>query len=316
MKIAVISHSQVHPRQYLFFGYMSRSDIKILQIYPSSWGPLKREGGFPVSFEGNMALYTFPPAALNLLQDFKPDIIYYQGEWWSRQGLLSLGWAQQLNSKFSIFCWENLRQVESEEQKAILRGAAVVVCGNWEARSIVREYAKWTVRIPQVGLDTDLFKPMNVEKKYDLLYIGRPAPEKGLEYVRRVAEKLGLTYSFGEGYTPYTDLPRVYNSAKVFVMFSYAIPEWKEQFLPYASAEALSCGLPVVSSNTGSIPEWGGQAPMVVFVNEKDEKGLERTLKGIFSQPIPKSEMGREWVRHNLSKEVVAQQLLEVFERL
>ena len=315
MRITIISHSLVHDRQRLFFDYMGRSDIKVQQVYPSTWGPLRRQGGFPVIFEGDIAHYAFTGETFNHIDEFHPDLIYYQGEWWSEQAKVSLQWAKLLGSKFAIFCWENIHPVQYDFHKEILRNADVVVCGNWEAVHIVKPYSKRIARIPQVGLDTDVLKPVDVEKKYDVLFKGRATPEKGIDYVTQVTQNLGLKLSLGEEYVEYRDLPRVYCSAKVFVMFSYATPDWKEQF-NYAVIEALLCGLPVVASASGSMPEWFGQAPQVIFVRERDEAGLERVLKQVFSQPIPKSEMGREWVKHNFSKEVIAQQLLEVFERL
>lgn len=77
------------------------------------------------------------------------------------------------------------------------------------------------------------------------------------------------------GFVPLEDLVYLYNEATVFAM-----PSLYEGFgLPVL--EAMSCGCPVVTARTGSLPEIAGDA--VFYVDPQDEKsialGIEKVLK-------------------------------------
>lgn len=56
------------------------------------------------------------------------------------------------------------------------------------------------------------------------------------------------------GSAPYTGMPRIYRAADLFVLPSIAMPTWQEQF-GMSLIEAMACGLPVISTYSGAIPE-------------------------------------------------------------
>lgn len=77
------------------------------------------------------------------------------------------------------------------------------------------------------------------------------------------------------GYVPESDLPTLYNGAKIL-----AIPSIHEGFgLP--ALEAMACGTPVLSSNTSSLPEVVGDAAVQVNPYNVDEiaNGLRRLIE-------------------------------------
>ena len=76
------------------------------------------------------------------------------------------------------------------------------------------------------------------------------------------------------GFVSNEDLVLLYNSATVFAM-----PSLYEGFgLPIL--EAMSCGCPVVTSQSGSIPEIGGDAPF--YVDPYDIDNIAQGLKKVF----------------------------------
>ncbi len=79
------------------------------------------------------------------------------------------------------------------------------------------------------------------------------------------------------GYIPDSELPALYRGAELFVF-----PSLKEGFgLPVL--EAMACGVPVISSNSSSLPEVVGDAGLLV--NPEDEREIAQAILKILNSP-------------------------------
>ena len=180
------------------------------------------------------------------------------------------------------------------------------------------------------GVDTDLFSPGTSERarlglddeEFIILFVGWLLPRKGLDFlilalrelvhdpslrdyrfrlavvgegagkdrveelVRRV--ELGDHCSF-LGSFPYGEMPAVFRSADAFVLPSIAMTEWQEQF-GMSLIEALACGIPVVSTYSGAIPEIAGDAALLCQPN--DFLSLYEALKELAGDPALREELG------------------------
>ena len=87
------------------------------------------------------------------------------------------------------------------------------------------------------------------------------------------------------GYVPDEDLVHLYNGAQALVF-----PSLEEGFgLP--AVEAMACGLPVVVSNTGSLPEVTAGAG--VYFDPRDPAELERALERVLADPGLRRELSQ-----------------------
>lgn len=78
-------------------------------------------------------------------------------------------------------------------------------------------------------------------------------------------------------YVPEKDLPSIYQEALVFIY-----PSFYEGFgIPIL--EAMSCGTPVIISNTSSMPEVGGDA--AIYINPKSILSIQKALKEVINSP-------------------------------
>lgn len=168
---------------------------------------------------------------------------------------------------------------------------------------------------PQTGVDTEQFSPaaadgdalerLGVDPSGPVvLYTGRLAPEKGLDTlldtVPAVAEQHpDVTYllvgdgpenaalreqidSAGIGDSvvliderqPYDLMPGIVASSTVFVYPSETTADWAEQF-GYSVVEAMSCGVPPIVSDCGSLPSVVDDAGVVVPEANADALGTE-----------------------------------------
>lgn len=134
--------------------------------------------------------------------------------------------------------------------------------------------------IPSIYINHDIFQPRSEPKEYDLIFVGRLAENKGIELFLEVAKTLNLkTLIVGDGplrtfcklkiENCRKDLPKgeklkidmhgwakdsqevadFLNKSKLFVLTSY------NEGGPRVVAEAMACGVPVLATPVGIIPD-------------------------------------------------------------
>lgn len=112
------------------------------------------------------------------------------------------------------------------------------------------------------------------------------------------------------GYVDDSDAPTLYSGALLF-----AFPSLYEGFgLP--PLEAMSCGVPVISSNTSSMPEIIGEAG--ILINPKDKKGWVRAILNVLGNPGLQKEMIKKGLiqAEKFSWEDIARKTISVYERV
>ena len=153
--------------------------------------------------------------------------------------------------------------------------ADAVICYTPEMRTEMENWGIGTenVRIIHNGVNTEFFKPLNnIQKEYDLIWVGRYVPGKGIEFliqalnelkkqvnnfkvimvgsgplkksIEEMTDKSNLknNVSFIENISN-DEMLYYYNKSKLFVLPSI------EEGVPRTILEAMSCGLPVICSD-------------------------------------------------------------------
>ena len=111
----------------------------------------------------------------------------------------------------------------------------------------------------------------------------------------------------------YDRMPEVFRAADVFVLPSIATPEWQEQF-GMSLIEAMACGVPVVSTYSGAIPEIAGEAGVLCQPN--DFLSLYEALKELSEDAGKRKELadaGRQRALERFTLDAYSHGLDEVY---
>lgn len=113
----------------------------------------------------------------------------------------------------------------------------------------------------------------------DLVFVGKFQKEH-LTFIRnnRLGKRVKLL-----GIVSDQDLPLIYNAATIF-----AFPSLYEGF-GNPPLEAMACGLPVISSKRGSLPEILGDCPL--YLNPRDEISLANAIFALYANPHKRDQM-------------------------
>jgi len=207
------------------------------------------------------------------------------------------------------------------EQWAFRTAAAAYVCSSGAGAVLRAKGYRGDLRLIPLGVDPAVFAPRPPAERLPLCaalgldparpvigYLGRLHPEKGIRVLLEAVAGLpgaqlallgdgpqraalaaaaaagglaGRVHFFGA--VPRPDLPRYLVCCDALAVPSLTTPTWKEQF-GRIIVEAALCGVPVVGSSSGSIPELIGETGIVV--PEGDAAALRAALTGLLADPV------------------------------
>lgn len=202
------------------------------------------------------------------------------------------------------------------------------------------------------AVDTEKFKPGPKDlglarewglppKAFTVLYVGRLAASKGVFVLLEAFERLAAVEKniflllvgkdeegIGEwvkkrnmegrvrlaGFVPYEKITAYFRLSDLFVLPSLPTKGWVEQF-GYVLVEAMACGVPVLGSDCGAIPEVVGEPRRIFKAGSADE--LSRLILGWKRRPqaIQRAKARRRAVE-NFSSEKLSRSIAEIYSGL
>lgn len=116
---------------------------------------------------------------------------------------------------------------------------------------------------------------------------------------KTLASELGIAQNVKWlGPLPAAKMPNFYRSCNTIVVPSMSTPTWREQF-GRVPVEAMACGIPVISSNSGSLPEVVADAGIIV--PEQDSEALGKALKLLINSEAEQKRLSAIGLKHVLA---------------
>ena len=134
----------------------------------------------------------------------------------------------------------------------------------------------------------DLVKTQMPQAK--LVLVGDGPARPGIE--RTVAERGWAETVILTGTIKNRDLPPYFRVADVFVAPSITTRKWEEQ-VGMTNIQAMACGVPVVSTRSGAIPEYVPDGVAGILVPERDPQALAEAILRLLSDEGLRRRMGK-----------------------
>jgi glycosyltransferase involved in cell wall biosynthesis len=243
------------------------------------------------------------------------------------------------------------------EEKLLEKAKKIIAVSHFTKRELLEYYKvpEEKIRVIHNGVDVNKFKPAQDKNKIKqelgfspndltILSVGRLYARKGLftliesvpAVIRRFknakflisgkgqsdemrkliayAEKIGVKDNIiFTGYYPDKKLPRLYQAADVFAFSTFY------EHHPFAVLEALSTGLPVVTTSVGGIPETIESGKNGFLVEPFNPKQFADRILYSLGHPAEASEMGllaRKTILEQFDWRIVVKDVLRVYDEV
>ncbi|MDK2789540.1 MAG: hypothetical protein PWP15_47 [Methanothermococcus sp.] len=211
-----------------------------------------------------------------------------------------------------------------------------IVSSNEDYNYVIKNYGVRNIIVNPNYINTDLFKPMNIKKEKDIIFVGRLSKQKNIFNLIKAFKSLNYDldiYGDGElkekieelikdlklddkvklkGTVPNSELPSILNQYKIYVLPSFY------EGMPKTLLEAMACGLPCLGTDVEGTRE-------VIIHGENGwltNTDLESINKGIVKLMEAKNlrkklgENARKTIEEKYSLKKVVDMEIEVYENL
>jgi glycosyltransferase involved in cell wall biosynthesis len=228
------------------------------------------------------------------------------------------------------------------EKKAFSCADVGIVTSSWQRDIVIKQYNVEPAKIKVIPnyVITDVFKLYpEIQKKYDLIFVGRSGNQKNINNLLKAIQylktknknislimiggccdnneireivnqyRLNVTY---KGNISNFELPYVLNQTKVFILPSYY------EGHPKALLEAMSCELPCVGSDVFGIKE-DIQHMETGYLCKTDYKSIAKAIETVLSDDLLQKKLGenaREYILKKYSIDKILKMELEVIQEV
>ena len=323
-------HVQTGARSRVIVGKGTRHDYPVGECIEVPFGSLPNRNQKAVDvalgrigFGRANIRRTVRPALEALTPDYKGAIVAYNSP-----ASMNLFRAKCPGATIALYCQNSLfASYGTSEANRTLKGAdRVICCSNFIKDELERKLGRRDDRLVTVhnGSDTDMFRPSDEvpQGRPRILFVGRVIPDKGPNLLLSAAVKLaekGLDFEVrvvgSAGFNARADLTPFERSLRelanklgdkvVFVPFQdrvqvvgeyrsatiFCAPSNWEDPCPLIVPEGMACGLPVVASRKGGIPEVGQDT--VLYFNPPNSDELAEQLEKLLMDPALRRDLGQ-----------------------
>lgn len=286
------------------------------------------------------------------IEDFKPDIIHSQHIWI----ISSIATQYKIPVLITCHGSDIMGYNESTKFHNYAKNAAkcckkIIAISNKNEKDIKRIYKEDKCKVITMpnGYDTNVFyrekckrsdilKEFNINREYDKIvcFAGRLAKNKGVDILLKSAkiyeapnvltiiagdgqehvplvslkEKLGLKNVEFVGNQDHNTLRKIYSISDVC-----AVPSREEAF-GLVALEAIACGIPVIATKQGGIPDFVTKDVGILVEPENVEELADNIEKVLYGKIKFDTEYLEKYAKNNYSEEKLMNKLMEIYKEI
>ncbi len=369
MRLAVVSHPCVTPINQDFYARVqARTGWEVAILLPRRW---KNEYGqcrverwpafrgeliaLPVALAGNIPLHVYLTRLARAFRLLQPDAVYVHHEAYGAATFQAVRAARGLgNVPVGFYSAQSLEKrypwPVAQMERSVYRRADFALPVSADVANVLESKGfQGRTEVLPLPVDTERFRssneqPRNGSRPFTAGFVGRLAPEKGVETVleairlldRRDARllvigdgpaRVKLEATAGEigirdrvtwaGYVQHDAVAHAYGEMDVLVVPSQTVPQWKEPF-GRVVIEALAFGVPVIASDSGELPHLVNPTEGGWTFPEGKPQALAGALAHVHDSPAEAHQRGvsgREAVERLFDADVIADRFATIVDR-
>ncbi len=264
----------------------------------------------------------------NLVHQYKPSILHVAETYFAYTHQALQLKKQGLVKTIISTCWETIpHNNETLTRKRQWKHEAIKLIDHFivptfkAKQALVKEGVKsQRISLIRVGVDLDKFHPNSKPKRTKTLtitYLGRRVAEKGIDDLIQATHQLAhLNFKLQLiHHLPYNQTPEAYRQTDIFVLPSRQTETWEEQY-GMVLVEAMASGLPIITTQTGAIPEVVGDSALLV--PDKSPQQLALALETLLTNPALRLKLARKArarAEKYFDRQLIAKQLEKLYNR-
>ena len=335
MKIALLAPSRsIHTQKWALFYQSQGIDVKVYTFkdhYSEDNAKLVPTVVLPKSLPGKASYLAAAPALKKMLKEWQPDVLH--SHFVSSYGLLGamVNYKKYFVSVWGkdIFDFPKKSKLNKKLIEFTLSKATAIFSTSHVMAKETNLYTNRFVEVTPFGVDVNIFYPETIdeqpsdkiivgtvkalEDKYGIadlvkgfalfhkefpnseLVITGDGPQRA-EY-EQLSQDLGIdSVTTFTGKVPNTEVPNVIRKMTIF-----AVPSTEDsESFGVAAVEAMACGIPVVVSNVGGLPEVVVNGVTGIVTDKESPDQLSNAFKKLARNDELRASMGQAGVAHVL----------------
>ncbi len=296
------------------------------------------------------------PGLERIIRQVRPDILHIEEEHYSIVTYQAIRLAIKYNVKCLFVSLQNIYKKYpfpfSWIEKYNMKNTDYAVAVSEEIRDVLvrKGFGKEQIPVVPYGVDHLMYCKTESQKlkselrlnSFTVGYMGRFVKEKGIMDLLQAVSRINNNFNLlliGSGKLKHkieaegkclgllekirivdsvssSQVPSYLNCMDCLVLPSRTTRKWKEQF-GRVLTEAMSCGVPVIGSDSGEIPNVMGDCGLVF--KEGDVDDLSSKIKRLISNSDLREELtekGRQRVLDNFTQEKVARETYRIYQKM